>query len=65
MGYDCLSMSVANLPRIKWVIRNFTTSKAKRLLEEVLQLEYAGAIRQRLNSVLEEAGLGGLVRAGR
>jgi len=65
MGYDCLSMSVANLPRIKWVIRNFTTSKAKRLLEEVLQLEYAGAIRLRLNSVLEEAGLGGLVRAGR
>ncbi len=65
MGYDCLSMSVANLPRIKWVIRNFTSSKAKRLLEEVLELEYAGAIRARLNSVLEEAGLGGLVRAGR
>lgn len=65
MGYDCLSMSVANLPRVKWVIRNFTTRRAKRLLEESLELEEAKMIRQRMNSILEEAGLGGLIRAGR
>lgn len=65
MGYDCLSMSVANLPRVKWVIRNFTTKRAKRLLEESLELEDAKMIRRRMNSILEEAGLGGLVRAGR
>jgi phosphotransferase system enzyme I (PtsP) len=65
MGYDCLSMSVANLPRIKWVIRNFTTSRARRLLSEVLEFEHAAQVREHLNNVLEEAGLGGLVRAGR
>ncbi|WP_455204308.1 phosphoenolpyruvate--protein phosphotransferase [Kaarinaea lacus] len=65
MGYDCLSMSVANLPRIKWVIRNFTTSRARRLLSDALEYEHAKDIRAYMNSVLEEAGLGGLVRAGR
>ena len=65
MGYDCLSMSVANLPRIKWVIRNFTLARAQRLLEEALDLEEAKMIRKSMNNVLEEAGLGGLVRAGR
>jgi phosphotransferase system enzyme I (PtsP) len=65
MGVDSLSMSVANLPRIKWVVRNFTSGRAKRLLSEALSYETADAIRANLNAVLEEAGLGGLVRAGR
>ncbi|NOZ54037.1 MAG: phosphoenolpyruvate--protein phosphotransferase [Gammaproteobacteria bacterium] len=65
MGVDSLSMSVANLPRIKWVVRNFTSGRAKRLLEEALSCETTDVIRARLNSVLEEAGLGGLIRAGR
>ncbi|WP_455222195.1 phosphoenolpyruvate--protein phosphotransferase [Kaarinaea lacus] len=65
MEVDSLSMSVANLPRIKWVVRNFTSGRAKRLLKEALSFETTAAIRSNLNSVLEEAGLGGLVRAGR
>ena len=65
MQYDCLSMSVVNLPRIKWVIRNFTSSRARRLLEEVLRFEHGSVIRNYLNTVLEDTGLGGLVRAGR
>ncbi len=65
MGYDSLSMSVANLPRIKWVVRNFTTSRARRLLSEVLEFEHAAKVREHMNNVLEAAGLGGLVRAGR
>jgi phosphotransferase system, enzyme I, PtsP len=65
MRVDSLSMSVANLPRIKWVVRNFTSGRAKRLLSEALSYETADAIRANLNAVLEEAGLGGLVRAGR
>ena len=58
-------MSVANLPRIKWVVRNFTSGRAKRLMEEALACESAQTIRSNMNIVLEEAGLGGLVRAGR
>ncbi|MDH5324560.1 MAG: phosphoenolpyruvate--protein phosphotransferase [Gammaproteobacteria bacterium] len=65
MGYDSLSMSVANLPRIKWVIRNFTTSRARRLLSEVLEFEHAYQVRNHLNGILESSGLGGLVRPGR
>jgi phosphotransferase system enzyme I (PtsP) len=65
MGYDSLSMSVSNLPRIKWVVRNFTSSRARRLLSEALEFEHATKVREFMNSVLESAGLGGLVRAGR
>jgi phosphotransferase system enzyme I (PtsP) len=65
MGYDSLSMSMANLPRIKWVVRNFTTSRARRLLSEALEFEQAFQVREHMNNVLETAGLGGLVRAGR
>ena len=65
MGVDSLSMSVANLPRIKWVVRNFTSARAKRLLSEALRHETAAVIRSNMNIILEEAGLGGLVRAGR
>jgi len=65
MGVDSLSMSVANLPRIKWVVRNFTSGRAKRLLNQALAFETAQRIRDNLNVILEDAGLGGLVRAGR
>ena len=65
MEVDSLSMSVANLPRIKWVVRNFTFGRARRLLTEALAQESAATIRSNLNTVLEEAGLGGLVRGGR
>ena len=65
MGVDVLSMSAANLPRVKWVIRTFTHRKASLLLKEALTFEHAHSVRKFLNSALEDAGLGGLVRAGR
>ena len=65
MGIDNLSMSAANLPRVKWVIRTLTRRRARSLLKEALKFEYAHAVRNYLNSALEDAGLGGLVRAGR
>jgi len=64
MGMDSLSMSVSSLPRVKWVIRNFSNKRARQLLDEVLEMEDVGAIRSHLNAALEQAGLGGLVRAG-
>lgn len=63
MGIDSLSMSMVNLPRVKWVMRNFTRSKARRLLKEVLQMEHGLSIRSHLDAALEKAGLGGLIRA--
>jgi phosphotransferase system enzyme I (PtsP) len=65
MGVDNLSMSAANLPRVKWVIRSFTRRRARTLLKEAITFEHAHSVRKYLNEALEDAGLGGLVRAGR
>ncbi|MBX9586462.1 MAG: phosphoenolpyruvate--protein phosphotransferase [Gammaproteobacteria bacterium] len=65
MGFDALSLSAARLPRVKWVIRTFTMSKARKLLEEVLAMDDPIEIRGHMELALEDAGLGGLIRAGR
>ncbi len=61
---NSLSMSISNLPRVKWVIRSFAQSEAVDLLAQALELEEPRAIRAMYNNVLELGGLGGLVRAG-
>jgi phosphotransferase system enzyme I (PtsP) len=65
MGIDILSMSAGSLPRIKWVIRSFTHSDARKLLADALNCRRPSDIRQMLYHALTERGLGGLVRAGR
>jgi phosphotransferase system, enzyme I, PtsP len=65
MGVDSLSMSLGNLLKIKWVIRTFEFDYARKLLAEALQMDSASTIRERLNAVLEQHGLGGLVRVGK
>lgn len=65
MGCDYLSMNAASLPRIKWVIRSFNLSSSRKILNQVLKLETANQIRVVLESHLTDAGLGGLIRAGK
>lgn len=65
MGVDHLSMSLGNLLKIKWTVRTIPYDHARALLEEVLQMDNAGPIRERLNGVLEAHGLGGLIRIGK
>ena len=65
MGIDSLSMNLASLPRIKWVIRNMTRERANEILSDVLVMEDAKTIRTYLNEKLDQAGLGGLIRAGK
>ncbi|MGF1546289.1 MAG: phosphoenolpyruvate--protein phosphotransferase [Thiotrichales bacterium] len=62
VGVDSLSVSVASLPRIKWVIRTFSKARAKEFFERALETENPGAVRAMLNRALDEAGLGVLVR---
>ncbi len=64
MGIDSLSMSAASLSRVKWVIRNFTRTQAQDMLAQVLTLDDANAIRICINTILENAGLGGMIRGG-
>jgi phosphotransferase system enzyme I (PtsP) len=65
MGIDSLSVSVAGLTRVKWVIASFTRKKARQLLDEVRKLDDPIIIREMLNDALVREGLGGLVRAGK
>lgn len=65
MGYNTLSMNATSLTRIKWVIRNFHLMHAQELLAHSLECDTPKEIRDLLESALEKAGLGGLVRAGK
>lgn len=65
MGFDALSMNPGSLLRVKWVIRNFKLSYAKKLLREVLEMENPTMTRFHLEKALVDAGLGGLIRAGK
>ncbi len=64
-GVDTLSMSASAVPRAKWVIRSMTLQRSRELLEKALAMEDARTIRQMMDGVLDAAGLGGLVRAGK
>ena len=52
MGYDVLSMNAANLPRVKWVIRQMSLRDCRRILARALRLrsskEILGFVRQQL-----------------
>lgn len=65
MGFDALSMNARGLPRVKYVIRNFTLEDTRVFLKEVLKMDDPKDIRNHMELVLQEAGLGGLIRAGK
>lgn len=65
MGIDGLSMASSSINRIKWVIRTISKARAEDLLDKALLLDSPGEIRKLLQNALEEAGLGGLLRAGK
>lgn len=65
MGFNTLSMNSASLPRVKWIIRTFSISQARKLLADVLEFSHPGEIRAHLKQALIDEGLGGLVRAGK
>ena len=62
MGFDTLSMNSAGLPRVKWVVRNFSLATARKILAHVIELEHPIEIRLYLQKALEEQGLGDLIR---
>lgn len=65
MGFDVLSMNSFSLPRVKWVIRSFSIAHARKILADVLEFEHSREIRLYLQRMLEQADLGGLIRAGK
>jgi phosphotransferase system enzyme I (PtsP) len=65
LGVDSLSMSAGSLLRVKWVLRSFSQVRARQLLAIALQKENAEQVRQFLERVLDNMGLGGLLRPGK
>ena len=57
MGFDVLSMSAYNLPKVKAVIRQITKSQALELLNSVLELEDNRDIEEKVNQTLVELGM--------
>ncbi len=65
LSIDSLSTSVASLPRVKWMIRNYSYKEARELVEKALTMKDAYRIKSMLTMSMEKKGLGGLIRAGR
>ena len=58
MGYDVLSMSATNLPKVKSVIRAITLEQAKSLLNDVMKLPDAQSINRCMQESLQRLGIG-------
>ncbi len=65
LGVDSLSMSVSSLMKVKWVVRSVSVARARQLLRAALRMEDAQQVRRYMEEVLDDMGLGGLVRPGR
>lgn len=62
MGIRTLSLSAAQLPRIKWLIRAIDTADAQRLVQDALALDDSNDIRALVSAYLTELALPGLTR---
>ncbi len=63
-GVDSLSVSMASLPRIKWIIRSFSREQARQLFSQARRMTDPNQIQALAEQALTDAGLGALVRAG-
>ena len=61
MGYDVLSMSATNLPKVKWVIRNVSMRDCRRIVAKVLRMLDADEIHDFIRAELVKAGLSRVV----
>jgi phosphotransferase system enzyme I (PtsP) len=57
MGYDVLSMNATALPKVKKALRNVNLGEARELLSEVMEMDHASTIHQRLEQFLTEHGM--------
>jgi phosphotransferase system enzyme I (PtsP) len=65
MGYRHLSMSVSNVARVKWALRQVSLPQAAVLLEKVRALDAPGSIRGFLLDALSEVGMADFMRLTR
>ncbi|MFI8480258.1 phosphoenolpyruvate--protein phosphotransferase [Pseudomonas sp. NPDC078700] len=61
MGFDSLSMNATNLPKVKWLLRQITMSKARELLAQVMTIDNPQVIDSTLHLALRNLGLGRMI----
>lgn len=61
MGFDSLSMNATNLPKVKWLLRQITRSKACELLSQVVTMDNPHLIYSTLHLALRNLGLGRVI----
>ena len=57
MGFDSLSMNATNLPKVKWLLRQISLSKARELLAQLLRIDNPQVIHSSLDLALRNLGL--------
>jgi phosphotransferase system enzyme I (PtsP) len=65
MGYRQLSMSVSNVMRVKWALKQVSLPQAETLLAQVMALDTPDRIRTHLLDALSEAGMADFMRLTR
>lgn len=63
LGVACLSVSAANLPRVKWLIRSIDCTRAQELAKVALGYDRPQPVRRLLAEALNDFGLSRLVSA--
>ncbi|WP_339515424.1 phosphoenolpyruvate--protein phosphotransferase [Pseudomonas sp. RL_15y_Pfl2_60] len=61
MGFDSLSMNATNLPKVKWLLRQITMTKARELLAQVMTIDNPQVIDSTLHLALRNLGLGRMI----
>nr|WP_298165217.1 phosphoenolpyruvate--protein phosphotransferase [uncultured Pseudomonas sp.] len=61
MGFDSLSMNATNLPKVKWLLRQISSARAKELLAQVLTIDNPQVIHSTLHLALSNLGLGRMI----
>ncbi|RJG12518.1 phosphoenolpyruvate-protein phosphotransferase PtsP [Pseudomonas cavernicola] len=57
MGFDSLSMNATNLPKVKWLLRQISLSKAKELLAQLMAIDNPQVTHSTLHLALRNLGL--------
>ena len=65
MGFEGLSLNSGRLLRVKWALRTIPMQTAQAVLAQALAAEYPEQVSKLVTRMLDEHGLGGLIRAGR
>lgn len=61
MGFDSLSMNATNLPKVKWLLRQLSLSKACELLDQLMGIDNPQVIHSALHLALRNLGLGRVI----